>query len=44
MAKDATESSSYGTEPEAIDVDTDEIDDVLFSLLALAESLDVDAS
>jgi NTP pyrophosphatase (non-canonical NTP hydrolase) len=43
VAKDATESSSYGTEPEAIDVDTDEIGDVLFSLLALANSLDVDA-
>jgi len=43
VAKDATESSSYGTEPGAIDVDTDEIGDVLFSLLALADSLDVDA-
>ena len=43
LAKDANESSGYGTEPEAVSVSADEIGDALFALLALAESVDVDA-
>jgi len=43
VAGDATKSAEYGASPEALDVATDEIGDALFSLLALAESLDVDA-
>lgn len=43
VAKDATKSSEYGINPENISVKKDEIGDVLFSLLAVAESLDIDA-
>lgn len=43
VAKDATKSAGYGTEPENLSVKKDEIGDVLFSLLAVAESLDIDA-
>ena len=43
IAADATKSTNWGTEPEELDVGTDEIGDVLFSLLALAHSLDIDA-
>lgn len=43
VAKDATKSTGYGENPEDILVKKDEIGDVLFSLLAVAESLDIDA-
>ena len=43
MAKDTTESTDYGSSPADLDVASDEIGDVLFSLLALAEALDIDA-
>lgn len=43
VAKDATKSAGYGAEPENLSVKKDEIGDVLFSLLAVAESLDIDA-
>jgi NTP pyrophosphatase (non-canonical NTP hydrolase) len=43
VAKDATKSAGYGTDPENIPVKKDEIGDVLFSLLAVAESLNIDA-
>lgn len=43
LAKDAAESTGYGDRPGAIRLPEDEIGDALFSLLALAESLDVDA-
>jgi NTP pyrophosphatase (non-canonical NTP hydrolase) len=43
VAKDATKSADYGTAPENLSVKKDEIGDVLFSLLAVAESLDIDA-
>jgi NTP pyrophosphatase (non-canonical NTP hydrolase) len=43
IAKDATKSADYGKEPEKLSVKKDEIGDVLFSLLAVAESLDIDA-
>ena len=43
VAADATASTGYGTDPEALSVARDEIGDVLFATLALAEELDVDA-
>ncbi|NHN60382.1 MULTISPECIES: MazG-like family protein [Halorussus] len=43
IAKDAADSTDYGAAPEDLEVKTDELGDVLFSLLAVAESLDVDA-
>lgn len=43
LAKAAAESTDYGDRPGAIDVPDDEIGDASFALLALAESLDVDA-
>ena len=43
VAKDAAESTDYGERPDEVAVASDEIGDALFALLALAESLDVDA-
>jgi len=43
IAGDATKSAEYGTEPGSLDVKEDELGDALFSLLALAERLDMDA-
>ncbi|KAB7512861.1 nucleotide pyrophosphohydrolase [Halosegnis rubeus] len=43
LAADATESSEYGTTPDALSVKEDELGDTLFALLALCEELDVDA-
>ncbi|WP_224337372.1 MazG nucleotide pyrophosphohydrolase domain-containing protein [Haloprofundus halobius] len=43
LAADATKSSQWGASPESLDVKTDELGDALFSLLTLAESLDIDA-
>ncbi|EMA44171.1 MazG nucleotide pyrophosphohydrolase domain-containing protein [Halococcus saccharolyticus] len=43
IAADATKSTDWGTKPSDLDVETDEIGDALFSLLAVAESLDIDA-
>jgi len=43
IAADATESTDWGMKQSELDVATDEIGDALFSLLAVAESLDVDA-
>ncbi|NHN47801.1 nucleotide pyrophosphohydrolase [Halostella sp. JP-L12] len=43
IAKEAAESTDYGDAPENVDVASDEIGDALFALLALAESLDIDA-
>lgn len=43
VTKNATESTDYGADPGRIDVDDDEVGDVLFALLAVADSLDVDA-
>lgn len=42
VAKDANESTGYGESPEELEIKRDEIGDVFFSLLALAESLDID--
>lgn len=43
VAKNTTESTAYGANPDRIDVESDEIGDVLFALLALSDSLDIDA-
>ncbi len=43
LAKDATVSTDYGESPADLAINSDEIGDVLFSVLALAEGLDVDA-
>jgi NTP pyrophosphatase (non-canonical NTP hydrolase) len=43
IAADATKSTGWGEDPEALDVKRDEIGDALFSLLAAADELDVDA-
>jgi NTP pyrophosphatase (non-canonical NTP hydrolase) len=44
VAKDAAESTNYGGSPQGLDINADEIGDVLFALLALADTLDIDAS
>lgn len=44
IAKEATESTEYGEFPNDLDVASDELGDALFSLLAVAESLEIDAS
>jgi NTP pyrophosphatase (non-canonical NTP hydrolase) len=43
LAADATTSTGWGADPGALEVDSDEVGDALFALLALAERLDVDA-
>ncbi|WP_436346134.1 MazG nucleotide pyrophosphohydrolase domain-containing protein [Natronorubrum sp. FCH18a] len=43
LGKDANTSTGYGAVPEDLELATDEIGDVLFALLALADSLEVDA-
>jgi NTP pyrophosphatase (non-canonical NTP hydrolase) len=43
LAEDANDSTGYGTDPGSLSIDEDELGDVLFALLAFAESLDVDA-
>jgi len=43
LAKEVNDSTDYGDAPEDVAVDSDELGDALFALLALAESLDVDA-
>lgn len=43
IAADATKSTGWGTKPDGLAVETDEIGDALFSLLLVAESLDIDA-
>ena len=44
LAADATDSSGYGTDPDALSVNEDELGDTLFALLALCEGLDIEAS
>ena len=43
VAADAAKSAEYGAAPEKLAVSEDELGDALFSLLATAEALDVDA-
>lgn len=44
LAKDATESTGYGDTPDTLSIESDEVGDVLFALLALSHSLDIDVS
>lgn len=44
LAKDAAESTGYGETPSDISVEPDELGDALFSLLALANTVEIDAS
>jgi NTP pyrophosphatase (non-canonical NTP hydrolase) len=43
VAKDVAESTDYGDSPADLDIASDEVGDVLFSLLALAEAAEIDA-
>lgn len=43
IASDAAKSSNYGLEPEDLEVKEDEIGDAMFSLLAVAGDLDINA-
>lgn len=43
LAKEATTSTDYGTDPEAIEIADDELGDALFALLSVAEAADIDA-
>ncbi|WP_132058290.1 MazG nucleotide pyrophosphohydrolase domain-containing protein [Halorussus amylolyticus] len=43
LAKDANVSTDYGSDPDALSLSEDELGDAVFALLALAESVDVDA-
>ena len=43
IAADATKSAEWGREPQNLEVKEDELGDVMFSLLALANELDMDA-
>ena len=43
LAKDANTSTGYGDRPGELNLASDEIGDVLFATLALADSLEVDA-
>lgn len=43
VANDAAESTAYGDPPDDISIHEDELRDVLFAVLALAERLDIDA-
>lgn len=42
VAKDATKSADYGQNTEKLEIKKDEIGDTLFSLLAVANDLDID--
>lgn len=43
LAKDANESTAYGAEPDDLEISSDELGDALFALLAVADSLEIDA-
>lgn len=43
LTSDATKSTDWGASPDEIAVASDELGDVLFSLLVVAESFDIDA-
>ena len=43
IAADAAKSTEYGTNPESLSVNRDELGDALFSLLLVADAVDVDA-
>jgi NTP pyrophosphatase (non-canonical NTP hydrolase) len=44
VAKNATESTDYGEKPTQLALEPDEVGDVAFALLAVADSLDIDVS
>ena len=44
IAGDAAKSSNYGINTESLEVGEDELGDAFFSLLALADDLEIDAS
>ena len=44
LAKDANVSTDYGDDPDALALSEDELGDAFFALLALADSVDADAS
>ena len=43
LAKDANTATDYGESPAELELSDDEVGDALFALLALADSLDIDA-
>ncbi len=43
VSKETLTSTAYGEDPDAVDVSADEVGDVLFAVLAVAEQLDIDA-
>jgi NTP pyrophosphatase (non-canonical NTP hydrolase) len=43
LAKEVNSSTGYGSDPDAVDVATDELGDALFALLAFADAVDADA-
>jgi NTP pyrophosphatase (non-canonical NTP hydrolase) len=43
LTTDANESTGYGASPDDLEIESDEIGDVLFALLALADDLEIDA-
>ncbi|TYL39439.1 nucleotide pyrophosphohydrolase [Natronococcus pandeyae] len=43
LAKDANESTDYGASPADLSIESDELGDALFALLAVADSLEIDA-
>jgi NTP pyrophosphatase (non-canonical NTP hydrolase) len=43
LAKDANESTGYGASPTELTIESDELGDALFALLALADDLGIDA-
>lgn len=44
LAKDANTSTDYGHAPSDLEIAPDELGDALFALLALADSLEIDAT
>ncbi|AGB38290.1 MazG nucleotide pyrophosphohydrolase domain-containing protein [Natronococcus occultus] len=43
LAKDANESTEYGDDPDELEISADELGDVLFATLAVADALEIDA-
>ncbi|MFC4439659.1 MULTISPECIES: MazG nucleotide pyrophosphohydrolase domain-containing protein [Natrialbaceae] len=43
LAKDANESTGYGASPADLSIESDELGDALFALLAVADALEIDA-
>ncbi len=44
LTANATESTDYGATPDSLSIDPDELGDVLFAAIALAESQSIDAN